>query len=324
MNYMKIIKIAIGSCVAILIANQLGLEYSASAGIITLLSIQNTKKETLAVAGRRFLSFFLAMTIAYTIFHYMGYTELAFGVFLLIFTGICFGVGMEDGVSMSAVLVSHFLTEKSMSIQWIENELVIMIIGVSIGVLLNLYIPRNHEALKRGQYEIEEDMRLMLKKMASFLIDEVRVETALLEEDFFATLDSKMEKALSRAYDYHNNTLLKEVKYNIHYMEMRTNQCGILKEIYDTMLRRKEVPKQTTVIAEFMIEIAEHFHEFNNVSGLLDRFHQIKDSMKLQDLPVTREEFESRALLYEILHDLEHFLMIKKEFIHDVEHGFNR
>lgn len=37
--------------------------------------------------------------------------------------------------------------------------------------------------------------------------------------------------------------------------------------------------------------------------------------MKKEPLPVTREEFESRALLYHILMDLEEFLIEKKRFV---------
>ena len=42
---------------------------------------------------------------------------------------------------------------------------------------------------------------------------------------------------------------------------------------------------------------------------------KIFDRMKLQPLPVTRKEFESRAMLYHILMDLEDFLLFKKQFV---------
>jgi len=39
--------------------------------------------------------------------------------------------------------------------------------------------------------------------------------------------------------------------------------------------------------------------------------------MKEEPLPVSRTEFESRAVLYHILMDLEDFLQEKKRFIHN-------
>ena len=41
--------------------------------------------------------------------------------------------------------------------------------------------------------------------------------------------------------------------------------------------------------------------------------------MKQQPLPVTREEFESRAILYHILMDLEEFLIAKKRFVEELD-----
>ena len=54
---LKILKIAVGSMLAMAAAQALGLRYSSSAGVITLLSIQDTKRETIRVTGRRFLAF---------------------------------------------------------------------------------------------------------------------------------------------------------------------------------------------------------------------------------------------------------------------------
>ena len=48
-DYLKILKIAAGTGISIIIAEVLGLRYSASAGVITLLSIQDTKRETIRV-----------------------------------------------------------------------------------------------------------------------------------------------------------------------------------------------------------------------------------------------------------------------------------
>ena len=45
-QFVKSLKIAAAAVASIAIAGELGLQYSATAGIITVLSIQNTKRET--------------------------------------------------------------------------------------------------------------------------------------------------------------------------------------------------------------------------------------------------------------------------------------
>ena len=85
-DYVKVIKIAVGAGLAIVLAERMGLNYSASAGVITLLSIQDTKKETIRVVARRLLSFVLALVISAAGFSVFGYDPLAVGVFLLFFS----------------------------------------------------------------------------------------------------------------------------------------------------------------------------------------------------------------------------------------------
>ena len=64
-NMMKAIKITLGCCLAFITANALHLEYSTSVVTITLLSILNTKRDTLIVAWKRSVAFLLASSIRF-------------------------------------------------------------------------------------------------------------------------------------------------------------------------------------------------------------------------------------------------------------------
>ncbi len=311
LNYTQLLKIAVGSCLAILLADRLGLHYSASAGIITLLSIQNTKKETLLITGKRFLSFLLSVVIALLIFHLLGYHAFSFGVFLLLFVGACYLLKLEDGIAMNAVLTTHFLIEKSINLYWIKNELELLVIGAGIGVLLNLYIPRNTGAIKRDQLSIEEDMKVILSHLSGALFHHRK--ESLSPEDFLS-LETHLEEALSRAYANMNNTLLTDTRYYIQYMQMRKNQTAILKRISSNINSIETFPVQAQKISEFIGHISETFHEYNNALGLLTRLQEIKLEFRSDPLPDSREEFEDRAILFQILNELEAFLLLKKDF----------
>ena len=47
---------------------------------------------------------------------------------------------------------------------------------------------------------------------------------------------------------------------------------------------------------------------------IIDKLNLLRDEYKLMELPINRDEFENRALLFQFLNDLEEFLIIKKEF----------
>lgn len=311
-NYLQLLKIAAGSCLAILLADKLGLHYSASAGIITLLSIQSTKKETLLITGKRFLSFLLSVATAALVFHLLGYHAFSFGIFLLVFAGGCYLLKLEDGIAMNAVLTTHFLIEKSVNFYWLSNELALLVIGAGIGILLNLYMPRNTLAIRQDQTMIEEDMKLILNTISSALLAPTK---EILKIQSFLSLETHLNEALSRAYENMNNTLLSDTRYYIQYMQMRKNQYAILKRTCSHTASIGTVPEQAYKIADFVGHISATFHEYNNAVSLLDRLLEIKSDFKSDPLPGSREEFENRAMLFQILNELEAFLILKKEFV---------
>ena len=60
----RTLKTAVGATLAILIAQGLGLENFASAGIITILCIKNTKKKSLRASWDRILACLIAIAYA--------------------------------------------------------------------------------------------------------------------------------------------------------------------------------------------------------------------------------------------------------------------
>lgn len=311
-NYIQIIKIAFGSCVSILIADFFHLSYSASAGVVTLLTIQNTKKETLFITLKRFLSFLISIVIAYIVFQAAGYHPFSYGLYLLLFVGICYILNLEVGISMNAVLATHFLIEKSMGIHWVLNELSIFLLGSGIGILLNLYIPKKINVIRENQEAIEEKIREILGGMASSLLNPLQDSTS---EEKLSLLNDYLKEGLSSAYENMNNTLLGDMGYYIQYMQMRKEQYKILKRIHTLIETLNIVPVQAVPIADYMNHASATLHEYNNAIELLDELQKISDDFKLHPLPVSREEFENRAILFQIIHELEAFLVCKRDFV---------
>ncbi len=331
MNYIKILKIAVGATISIILAEFLGLGYSASAGVITLLSIQDTKKETIRVMARRLFSFGLALIFAAVSFGLLGYTAPAVGVFLLFFSAVCIRFHMQEGISVNTVLMTHFLAERSMSVENIGNEVGLLLIGGGIGVLLNLYIPGKKKQIKRKQRRIEGCMKEILDMMAG-LLSGLGYEEGL--EQCLVKLDEELRLGELSAYEEMENKLLTETRYYIRYMNMRKMQSLVLGKIAgnighlaDTGVVREpgtdggqEIAHwpQAGQIARLMGQISRSFHEYNNAVELLKELDSLKQSMRRQPLPVNRQEFESRAVLFQILLELEQLLVLKREFVQEL------
>jgi uncharacterized membrane protein YgaE (UPF0421/DUF939 family) len=311
-NLLFLLKTGIGSAAAILIANTFGLIYSPSAGIITLLTLQNTKKETLLIAVKRVEAFALAALLSFIAFESLGYTAWTFGLFVTLFVALCFLLDLKDGIAMNAVLMTHFLIEKNMGMALIFNEISILLIGMSIGIGLNLIMPRNMARIREEQLHLEEEIKKHLRSMEAILRDEK-------QELDFTDLELFVDRLLKRAYEEAGNRLLSDTRYLISYFEMRKLQIGVLKDITATLLQIKPLPVQAEPMAQFIEHIAASFHEKNNVTGLLTILEQLREHFRTEPLPESRVEFENRAMLYQVMKELEYFLMAKRNFILELE-----
>lgn len=288
-------------------ADQLGLAYSASAGIITLLTIQNTKKETIVIALRRIIAFVVAVIIAYTLFSALGYTSIIFGLFVFIFVGVCNIFGLQDGIAMNSVLTTHFLIEKNMEKAFIINEVSILLIGMSIGIGLNLVMPKYKKKLKQEQAMIEESIKQVLREMAAVLRGEEKaIRINQLELD--------LEQLLDKAYEEAGNRFLTDTKYLISYLKMRSSQILVLKNIKEDIEKMSEILPQTHLVADYMEKVSYSFHELNDVKDLRADLEKLYDFFSQAALPADRQEFENRAILFVILKEMEYFLEIKGEF----------
>lgn len=312
MNYLKIVKIAAGAFLAIVLAEAIGLKYSASAGVITLLSIQDTKKETIRVMWRRLVSFGAALILAFFSFGLFGYRAVAIGIFLLFFAAICSRFQMLEGISVNTVLVTHFLAEKAMTPRLVWNELLLLIIGAGFGVLLNLYIPGKKKNIKLKQQQIEQLMRDILNRMSDALCGRKQGADA---DQILKLLKEELLAGEKSAFEDMENNLLSETRYYIRYMNMRKNQRTVLQRMNKSIDHLEELPVQAERIAGLLRQISRSFHEYNNAFMLLEELHQVKEGMRSDELPISRPEFENRAVLFQILLDLEQFLVTKREFV---------
>ena len=92
----------------------------------------------------------------------------------------------------------------------------------------------------------------------------------------------------------------------------------ILKRISTHIANLNKIPTQAYVIADFIHNTGNSFHEYNNAIKLLKGLHSIMQEMKLEPLPIDREEFENRAMLLQVLYEFESFLVVKKEFVENL------
>ncbi len=308
----KSIKIAAAAVAAIALAGEFGLKYSATAGIITVLSIQNTKRETLRSAGKRWAAFLYALFLSKLCFSIIGYNLWAFGLFLFLFALLCLCVGWSEAIAMDSVLVTHFLTEQSMEPVMLFNEVLLFLTGTGVGILVNVHLHKREGEFRRLAKLTDDQIKGILQRMSRWLPEEDKSEYG---EDCFISLKKTIDEAKACAVSNYDNTVLSKSFYELDYIAMRERQSFLLREIYGNIIRIQYLPKQAKEVANLLGEIGRDFHQDNTVEGLLRRLDELLLDMKEQSLPQSRVEFESRAILYYILMQTRQFLEIKREFV---------
>ncbi|WP_054741671.1 aromatic acid exporter family protein [Cellulosilyticum ruminicola] len=74
----RTVKTWVGAAVAMVLAEIMGLAFSASAGIITILSIQDTKRVSCQIAIRRLIATVIALTIGTVLFEVIDFHAIVF------------------------------------------------------------------------------------------------------------------------------------------------------------------------------------------------------------------------------------------------------
>lgn len=312
------IKIAIGSCLSIYIATLLQLDFAISVGIITLLTILTTKWETLKLSLLRILTFLISVLILWIISNYIESNWIAYGVFILLIVFISEFLGWGATISTNAVVGTHFLTTHDFSFEFIMNEALLVGIGISFAILVNLFHDTNHQKSRiiRDMRETESKLQEILKELANYLYNNPMGNNVW--SDIIA-LENNLEVYIERAFEYHNNTFQPHHNYYTHYFEMRARQCSILHNLHYEMKKIRRLPSQAEIIAEYVSYLKEYVVEMNDPRKQIERLEQLFEDMKQEELPKTREEFENRAILYHILMDLEDFLILKRRFVDSLD-----
>ncbi len=305
-------KISVAAILAIIIAQMLNLQFAVSAGIVAILSVQPTKKETLRTALARFLAFAVALIISSLLFNLIGFTVPVFFIYLLLFILICQWRGWISAMAMDSVLISHFLTFGKTGLSELLNEILLFVIGVGFGILVNIFLHKKTDYIEELKAQTDDKIKMVLHRMSQRILD-----PSLPDYDgtCFISLNESLFTAKKQAEENYNNQFSKKDTFDSRYLEMRENQTKILYEMYKAARALHTVPSTTALLSDFLEKVSTEYHKDNDVKSLLNELALIHDKMKNVPLPQTRTEFEDRANLFTLMERLKEFLQIKRDFM---------
>jgi len=306
----RTMKTALGTAIAIILAQYLGLENFTSAGILTILCIKVTKKRSLRASWDRVLACAIAMGLSSLFFEMFGYHPVVIGFMLMVFIPVAVMAGAADGIVSSSVIMLHIYSAGQVTFSLLLNELGIVIVGIGVALLMNLYMPSADQQLHKYQIQIEENFKKIFLEIVSFLRNgDSRWDGRELTE----TADL-LEKAKALASQDVENNLMRNENLYYQYFKIREKQFDLIERVLPAVTSIPSQVEQGELIADFMEELSEAVKPGNTVLVYLEKLYRMKTEFETMELPKTREEFEARASLLHFVNEIESYLLLKRSF----------
>lgn len=307
---LRTIKLIFATVLAIYLATALGLSYATAAGIIAILSVLDTRKSSFKMARNRLFSTLLALTIAVLTFTLFGFGVWTLGIYLSLYVPLAYRFNWEAGIAPSTVLVTHLLLEQDISLIFWGNELALFLIGAGLALLFNLYMPSQEKKIEAYHDQVEDLLKQILLRFEAFLLNgDGRNEAELITQ-----LDKTLDEALKVVYLDRHNQLFQQTNYQVHYFEMRAAQNKILRTMAGNINKCLLEGRENVILSSLFERAAQQLSRENSAKELLLDIELFHATFRERPLPQTREEFETRATLFQLLHDMEAFIRLKVDF----------
>lgn len=306
----RTIKTAVGTAISILIAQQLGLDNFASAGILTILCIKATKRKSLRTAWDRFLACVLAIPFSGIFFEGIAYHPLVIGVMLFFFIPTIVMLKAKDGVVTSSVIILHIYMAHEISMDIFLNEMGVITTGIGVALLLNLYMPSVDTKLKNYQIRIEGSFKSIFTEIVHYL----RAGDNSWDGKEITECVQLLDEAKNLAILDLENHFLREENLYFHYFKMREKQFEIIERVLSIVTSITGTVEQGNMVADFLETLSGNIHPGNTAYIHLEKLRVMKREFEEMELPKTRQEFETRAALLQLVNEMNDYLIIKSSF----------
>lgn len=306
----RTVKTAFGTMLSIFLAQLFQLENFASSGILTILCIQKTKKRSISSSMYRIIACLIGIVFSFIIFEGIGYSPWTVGLLLILFIPTTVMLKITEGIVTSTVIIFHFYEKQSFSIAFILNELGIIVIGIGIALIMNLYMPSVENRLSSLKKQIEKNFIIIFEQLILYLRTG---ESNWLGQEIMETSTIIQEARILALEDIENHFLTHEDKY-YRYFQMREKQFEIIERILPLVSSIQLVVQQSQLIADFLVPFLDLIQSKSTGEKSLVRLYELMKTLRETDLPETREEFEARAALLHFLKEMEQYLILKMTY----------
>lgn len=307
-----IIKMALAMILTTLMALALQLTFAMTAGILAVLSIQLTKTDSFLVAFKRLLSAMAALILASGFFVLIDFSVWVFLGFSVGFIVLSFLLKLEAGIVPSLVLSSQLLQAGTWSWGILWDSLSILLLAVTVALAVNLLYPSHpSNILKKYTLTFDQYVRDALKLLSEVLLERQTTDDI---KSVFTTLMDAFDARLKEAELANKDVLFDTDRFAISYLRMRHGQMLRLERMMSLALALKASHPHREAIGDYLVVLIEDIGLENKATAQKEKLTNLLDTFRQSALPATRLDFETRAILFQMMHEIDGFLSLKLRF----------
>jgi uncharacterized membrane protein YgaE (UPF0421/DUF939 family) len=306
----RTLKTAIGVMLTVIIIEMLQLDNMVVAAMLTILSIQVTKKQSVNSALKRLISSFIVILFSYFMFEWVSYHPLALGLLILFFIPFSVRFKLTEAITTSSVIMLHLYTYSDFSMATLTNLAGIICVGIGVALLMNLYMPSQKKQLRSVQEEVENCFRKIFKEFSFYL----RNGESVWDGKEITEAPELIEKAKSMAFKDIENHIYRNKNDYYRYFQMREKQLTIIERMMPIVSSLHQVTEHGEILADFFTQLSKAVNSDNTAHIHLKKIEELRTQYKQMPLPKTRAEFEVRANLYHLVNEIQQYLIIKYSY----------
>lgn len=305
----RVIKTAVAALTAIYAAILLQVENPLSAGILAIMGVDTTRWRGLRTVFARFGASLVGLAVASLLFYFCGFQIWVLSVYILIAFPLIARFGFKEGVVTGAVVVFHLFSSGEVSAKTIGNEVLLLLIGLGWATFFNLvYMPRESKTLEALRRTTEEGFAAVFGELARFLRDPSTVWSG----DEMLKAEAAIEEGIVVAKRTRENRLIPQTEPWLFYFHMRRQQLDSIQLMMESVALASQRVPQALDIARLFDGLAEDVRSEYYEGKTELRLDKLESEFRGMPLPATRDEFETRAALFQLCRELRRYLSIAK------------
>jgi uncharacterized membrane protein YgaE (UPF0421/DUF939 family) len=305
----RVIKTAVAVIVAIWLAHRLGLHTPNSAGLLAILGVDVTKKRGLQTSFQRLIASCLGLLLAVGLFWLFGFEVWVIGLFILILYPILSRFGLKDGVVTSSVIMFHVFSEGRISFGIIANEIALLLVGLGAATVINIvYMPKANKKLT----ELRNKLEICFSHIFAEIAEHLRDNGHIWSGSELLQAHEILQEALEMAQRSKENALLQQDLVWAVYFYMRKQQLDSIDRMLGYVAQVYQTHPHGELLASVFEELSEDVKKEYYTGRSENKLRDLQAEFRQMPLPATREEFEVRSALLQLVVELNSYLGVAK------------